>query len=120
MIRSIRGAVHFEQDCKEIIIERTNYLIEKMIVENELEKDKIVNIIFSVTNDLKSINPATALRMSQKYNDIPLFCAIEPEYIDSLKRTIRILLTVNANIENSKLKHIYIDGAEKLRLDLKK
>ncbi|MDC7127132.1 MAG: chorismate mutase [Spirochaetales bacterium] len=120
MIRAIRGAVQLSADEKEIIKEKVSVIIDKMIADNSIDKENIVSIVFTVTDDIKSMNPAAALRSCGSFELIPLFCAKEPDVEGALPLTIRILLTTECNLSQSEVKHVYMDGAKKLRPDLEK
>ena len=120
MVKAVRGAVKFAVDEKEKIKSRIQYLVSEIVSENSIEEEKIISIIFSVTKDLRSINPAAALRAGGGFNMTPLFCSQEPETDGAMTRVVRVLVTFERNDNNKRaLKYIYIDGAEKLRPDLK-
>ena len=113
-VRAVRGAIQIELNNKVIIEQGVVRLIKKIIADNNINISNIISIIFSQTNDLNAINPASALR-TIGFGDIPLFCTQEPEIIDSMSRVIRVLITAeSADI----LKPVYLDGAKKLRSDL--
>lgn len=118
MTKAIRGAVGFEADDKQIIKDRVQILLDRILTENELAEDSIISIFFSITIDLKSINPAAALRAGGKFADTPLFCAQEPDTEGAMPRVIRVLLTCEDSRPKNKLHHIYLYGAENLRPDL--
>lgn len=118
MIKAIRGAVQFTKDDKALITERVGFLIKKMISENGINEEQIVSIFFSITKDLKTINPAAALRSGGAFGKTPLFCAQEPDTAGAMPRVVRVLLTCEFDENVKELTHIYLDGAEKLRPDL--
>lgn len=114
-IRAVRGAIQIEKNDAKQIETGVLKLIKKIIENNEIDVTKIISIIFSQTSDLNSMNPAAALR-TEGFSETPLFCTKEPEIIGSMERIIRVLVT--AESEN-RLKPVYLEGAEKLRLDIK-
>ena len=116
-IKAVRGAICIKKDKKEFIINSVNELITQLFQNNSLNSDNVVSIVFSVTKDLKSLNPAAALRKNG-YASIPLFCTQEPVCKGALKRVIRVLITYNSLEKKSA--PVYINGAEKLRPDLAK
>ena len=71
---------------------------------------------FTITRDLKALNPASALR-EVGFARVPLFCAQEPQYEKALPRIIRLLLLCETSCPDP-LKSVYLGGAEALRLDL--
>ena len=119
MVKAVRGAVQFSADDKELIKDRVQYLVKKIIKENNADLKNIVSIIFSITDDLKSINPAAALRAGGDFSEIPLFSTQEPDTEGAMPRVIRVLLTCNYEDAPAEISHIYLDGAEKLRPDFK-
>ena len=72
-----------------------------------------------MTGDLDAFNPAAALRKSSLghlVQQAALFCSAEAPVVDSLPRTIRVLVTVYME-EGSIPHHCYTGGAEVLRPD---
>lgn len=117
---AVRGASGVQEDTPQQISVSTQELVEKIIAINEISIEHVISIMFTVTNDLQSVNPATALRNSPggtKYKHLPLVCAQEPLYAGSLPRMIRILLYARLTAARQ-LIPVYINGAEDLRPDL--
>ncbi|MBQ5780680.1 MAG: chorismate mutase [Spirochaetaceae bacterium] len=110
----IRGAVFCENT--EISIRRAvEELFSKIKTSNPFEVEDVVSVQFTVTKDITAFNPATALRESKILGNVPLFCALEPDFVASKPSVIRTLVTVHlANCPQ----HIYCNGAEILRPDL--
>lgn len=115
---SVRGAIQCEQDSSVAIHRSVTQLMNKLLEHNTLDEDRIVHILFSQTEDLKSENPATALR-SLGFHQTPLFCSLEPPIVNSMPRVIRVLITYYAH-PNHKVTPIYLGGAAELRKDLSK
>lgn len=113
---AVRGAVCTEDSPLEIE-KSVKELFEKLYVLNSIKDENLVSIQFTITSDLKSLNPATALRKAGFGKDVPLFCSQEPEIKGMLKKVIRVLIT---GYFDSKPKAVYINGAEVLRPDLVK
>ena len=118
MTKAIRGAVQFDADDESKIKERVQYLLGKILDDNRISENNIISIFFSITKDLKSINPAAALRSGGKFADTPLFCAQEPDSAGAMSRVVRVLLTCEYSGDREDLVHVYLDGAERLRPDL--
>lgn len=116
MIKAIRGATTAEEDTKEEIINKTKELLEKILIKNNLKKENIVYIFFTMTKDLKSVFPAVAAR-EMGFNDIALMCAQELDIDNSLEKCIRIMMLIEIDQE-IEIKHIYLHNAIKLREDL--
>jgi len=118
MVKAVRGAVQVDSDDKNVISSEISRMVEQIITLNNIEIPNIVSLFFTVTSDLKSVNPAAALRAGGGYEEVPLFCAQEPDTQEAMKRVIRVLLTCE-NVEyDQKMKHVYLGGAAKLRPDL--
>jgi len=91
-------------------------LLKQLLERNRITEGHIVSIVFSQTSDLTAENPARALRRSG-FASTPLFCTSEPEYPDSLPRTLRVLVTFEAD-SVTETKPVYLDGARSLRPDI--
>lgn len=113
-LRALRGAVCCEDNEDSISSAVVNLYSRILRVNSIFEKD-IVSIQFTVTSDIKALNPASALRKSGFAKNTALFCALEPCMEGSLPKTIRILIYYYSRKKPS---HIYMGGAEVLRPDL--
>ncbi|MCX5750047.1 MAG: chorismate mutase [Candidatus Saganbacteria bacterium] len=115
--RGIRGAITVAKNEKDAIVVATEMLLEKMVSVNKLKVDDIASVLFSVTHDLTKEFPAIAAReMGWLYT--PLMCTNEIAIEGSLKKCIRVLMTVNSEKKQSEIKHVYLNEAQKLRPDL--
>jgi chorismate mutase len=90
-------------------------LYREILSKNAIKENDIVSVLFSVTNDLTVLNPATALRKAGLAQSIPLFASAEPYIEGYLPSVIRILLTYYGEAGPI---HVYLNGAERLRPDL--
>ncbi len=115
--KAVRAATGVRKDKKEEIVKSMSELFKQLADKNNLTEEQIVSVIFTVTRDLRSCNPATALRLFG-YTKVPLFCMQEPLYKGSTKRLIRVLVTFNSENNDFVPVPVYINGAEKLRPDL--
>lgn len=113
-LRALRGAVCCEDNEAGISSAVVN-LYSRILTENSLSEKDIVSIQFTVTSDIKALNPASALRKQGFVENTALFCALEPCMEGSLPKTIRILIYYYSR---KKPIHIYMGGAEVLRPDL--
>lgn len=115
----IRGATGAE-NTKETIIKNVCQMCNLIFEENNIDAENVVSIQFTITKDLNVLNPAAALRKSAEskidVSKISLFCSQEPEITGSPEKMIRVLVTTYLP-EESEIKHIYINGGEKLRPD---
>jgi chorismate mutase len=87
----------------------------EILKQNAIQENDIVSVLFSVTNDLTVLNPATALRKAGLAQSVPLFACAEPFIESYLPSVIRVLVTYYGNINPI---HVYLNGAEVLRPDL--
>lgn len=115
----IRGAAGAE-NTKESVTKSVIEMCSKLIAENNVRPENIVSIHFTLTKDLTVMNPAAALRRGGDcgidVSNVPLFCSQEVEIEGSPEKMIRVLVTAYLS-RNSSVKHIYINGGEKLRPD---
>jgi chorismate mutase len=79
--------------------------------------DDLISILFTATDDLHSIFPATAAR-TIGVGDVPLMCARELDIEGSKQRCIRVLLHCMSDISRADLHHVYLEGTRDLRDDL--
>lgn len=116
-IYSTRGATTVFEDSKNEIEMKTAKLLSELIKINNINKNDILFIIFSTTEDLKSYYPATAARIKLDLNTTALFSTTEPSIKGSLEKCIRILLTYKTKSIKNKPKYIYQEEAKKLRIE---
>ena len=117
-VTSIRGAITVKENTIKDIKEATVQLISEIFRQNKLSEQNIINIIFTVTQDLDSINPATILREELKLNSTPMLCVQEIKVKGGLPKCIRVLIQTYSTVKKNEVKHIYVGDAEKLRPDL--
>jgi chorismate mutase len=117
--RSIRGATTVVSDTKKNVLDSTTELLNKVISENSIDSESIVNIIFTATSDIVSVFPAVAARAIGLF-DVPLIDCQQMNCDKSLSLCIRVMLTYNTSKSQRDTKHIYLHGAKVLRPDLLK
>ncbi len=114
-ICALRGATGVGEDSPFSIEESVKECFEELLRENHLEEEDLACILFTITSDLHSKNPAGALRHAGHGAKVPLFCMQEPQIDGMMERCVRILLLLKE--ERANLKPVYINGAERLRPD---
>lgn len=119
-VLAIRGATTVSSNKKEDILNETATLINKIIINNNLESDDIISMCFTMTKDLDAVYPAVAVRENLGLVDIPLLNFEEKYIVGSLKKCIRVIMYINSDKNKSDVKHIYLNKAEILRPDLSK
>ena len=117
-IVSIRGAITIKKNNIKEIKDATCILISELVKQNNLNESKIINVIFTATNDLDSVNPATIAREEFKLDSIPMLCVQEMKVKNGLPKCIRVMINVYTSSSGEMIKHVYIGGAESLRPDL--
>jgi chorismate mutase len=116
MTRAVRGAIQVREDAARAIGDATVRLVGEILRVNAIAENHIVSIIFSLTQDLTALNPATGLRRVG-FASTPLFCTQEARIAGGMPRVIRALLTYES-LETREAVPVYLDGAEALRSDL--
>ena len=118
LIRSIRGAITVKENSIQEIKSSTLKLLNEILGQNKLSEAKIINIIFTITDDLNSINPATVVREDLKFQTTPMLCVHEMKTKNNLSMCIRVMLQVYTRLSKEDIKHIYLGEAATLRPDL--
>ncbi len=117
-VRAVRGAIDVQANDENKILEATTELLQQIVTNNNIVKEDIAAVIFSLTSDLNAVFPAKAARQIG-WTDIPLFDTVEIAVPDALPRCIRVLMLVNTNTKVQEIKHAYLRGAAVLRDDLR-
>lgn len=104
-----------EEDTPEQVTERTQALLKAMMSRNGLEHDDVISVLFTATDDIHSMFPATAAR-GIGFGDVPLLCARELDIRGAQPLCIRVMMHVETH--RSQLHHVYLEGARGLRDDL--
>lgn len=118
-VRGIRGATTVLNNTKEDVFEATIEMVQKIIEDNNIITDDIIDFIFTVTPDITSVFPAAAVRR-MGITEVPLLDMAAPDIDNALRMCIRVLVHINTEKGNKDLKHVYLRGAEVLRPDLVK
>jgi chorismate mutase len=115
-LHALRGAISVPEDDATEILDATTELMSEIMARNELEPERVVSCIFTVTDDLTAEFPAVAAR-ALGFERVPLLCAREIPVPGSLPRVIRVLLHYYAN-DGHEARHVYLREASTLREDL--
>ncbi|HVM64138.1 MAG TPA: chorismate mutase [Acidimicrobiales bacterium] len=116
-VRALRGATTVDIDEAEHLTQRVQALVEEMLRRNDVDKDDLVSILFTATDDIHCMFPATAARGSG-LGDVPLICARELDVVGGTPLCIRVLMHLVTDRPRSALHHVYLEGARGLRDDL--
>lgn len=113
-VRAFRGATCLLADDFTEMTEAVVEMVDEIMARNKLAESDLISIIFTVTNDLVSGFPATALR-SAGFSDVPLMCATEIPVPGAPTRTVRVMIHAESELERADVNHIFLRGAEVLR-----
>jgi chorismate mutase len=116
-IKGIRGAITVENNREDDILAATKELWGTIISANNLRQEDVAAIFFTATGDLDAAYPARALR-EMGWTLTPLMCFQEMQVAGSLEKCIRVTVLFNTDLEQEKIKHCYLRGAQVLRPDL--
>ena len=116
-LRAIRGATTVDEDTPEAITDRVVTMLARIMERNGLVEDDIVSILFTATDDIVSMFPATAAR-TMGLGAVPLICARELAIVGSTPHCIRVMLHVTTERPREDIHHVYLEGAQGLRDDL--
>jgi chorismate mutase len=116
-VRALRGATTVDADTVEQVNERVQTLVARMLERNDVDKDEVISILFTATDDIHSVFPATAAR-GIGLGDVPLICARELDITGATPMCIRVMMHINTTKPRDELHHVYLQGAKGLRDDL--
>ncbi len=116
-LRGIRGATTSVANTAEAIVAATDRLLREMIAGNGVVACDVASVFFTTTPDLNAEFPAAAAR-ALGWQKVPLLCATEIGVPGRLSSCIRVLMLVNTDVAQADVRHIYLEGATRLRPDL--
>ena len=114
---ALRGAITVEANEREEILAATRELLAALLERNGLTPEDIVNVIFTMTEDLNAEFPAVAAR-GMGFDQVPLLCVREIDVPGAMPRVIRVLVQYHAGAEGHTSRHVYLREAKALRTDL--
>lgn len=117
-IRAIRGATTVEADEPELIRLALEKLGKELLEVNEVDREDLVDIIVTVTQDLNSMFAGTAIREQLGLDDVPILGAIEADVTGSPAHCIRVMMHVYSAKTRAEIRHIYHGESLMLRPDL--
>lgn len=119
-MRGIRGAITVENNTYDAIKDAVVELISELKKQNGYKEEDISSAIFTMTSDLDCVYPAKIAREEfPEWKYVPMMCFNELEIQNSLRKCLRILITINTELAQNEIKHVYLKGAANLRKDLK-
>ncbi len=116
-MRAIRGATCLTADDAVEMNEAVVELLQDILMRNELPVDDVISVIFTATPDITAGFPAAAAR-DVGFEDVPLLCASEIDVSGALPLVVRVLMHAELDVPRPDIQHVYLRGAEVLRMDL--
>jgi chorismate mutase len=114
----LRGATTLDEDTTEQMEERVQALLREMIEHNAVHHDDIISILFTATDDLHAVFPATAAR-PLGLGDLPLLCARELRIEGATPMCVRVLMHLNTERVPHDMRHVYLENARGLNDELR-
>ncbi|MBO7673176.1 chorismate mutase [bacterium] len=114
MTKGIRGAITVDDNTKEDIKNGTLTLLNELINKNNIDKNMISHVIFTVTKDLTAEFPAKFARIDLGWDNVAMMCFNEADIENSLQKCIRVLVVLNC-MEDFVPQYVYLNGAKDLR-----
>lgn len=112
--KGIRGAITVEDNSSQAIEEATLELLGELIDKNNIKKEAISHVIFTLTHDLNAEFPAKFAREKLGWDKIAMMCFHELDVPNSLEKCLRVLIVLNCD-ENFSPEFNYMKDAKKLR-----
>ena len=116
-VRAARGAIRVPRDEADDVLAATERLLGELIARNGIATDDLISVLFTATDDLRSVFPAEAARR-MGLGLVPLLCAREIPVAGSMPSVVRVLVHFQADVGLADVVHVYLDGAESLRDDV--
>ena len=116
-LRAARGAIRVPSDDGEVLLASTERLLSSLLQRNAIDTEDLVSIMFTATEDLRSVFPAEAARR-MGLGRVPLLCSQEIPVVGAMPSVIRILVHFHSDRSLDEVAHVYLDGAESLRDDV--
>jgi chorismate mutase len=116
-IRAIRGATKLFRDDMTEMDDAVSELLLEILDRNQIETDDVISVLFTATPDIHCGFPAAAAR-KLGWRDIPLICSVEIDVAGALDLVVRVMMQVETDKHRSQISHVYLRGAEVLRLDI--
>jgi len=115
--RNKGGAIQVKKNNKNEILNKTTELMRRIILANNLKKQDIVAVFFTVTPEINKEYPAYALR-EIGLNYVPALCAKEIDVPGAMKKVIRALVLAYTDLKPEEIRHQYLGQTWILRPDL--
>ena len=115
-LTAIRGATTSKGDTEVFIKDAVVELISQFISLNDLKKENIISITFTVTKDLTACFPASIARKHFNFDSVAFLDCQQMHVPNDINFCIRMMALVNLK-SNREPVHPYLKGSSKLRPD---
>ena len=115
-LTAIRGATTAEGDEVKHITSAVVDLIKEFISLNELKKEDIISITFTVTQDLTACFPASIARRHFNFDSVAFLDCQQMYVPNDINFCIRMMALVNLKYNQNPV-HPYLNESSKLRPD---
>ena len=115
-LTAIRGATTSDGNTEIFIKDAVVELIQNFISLNDLKKENIISITFTVTKDLTACFPASIARKHFNFDSVAFLDCQQMMVPNDIKFCIRIMALVNLKSQRKPI-HPYLKGSSKLRPD---
>tara|TARA_B100001287_G_scaffold240040_1_gene214261 strand:- start:96 stop:479 length:384 start_codon:yes stop_codon:yes gene_type:complete len=115
-LTAIRGATTADGNTDEFINNAVIELVQEFITLNDLKKENIISITFTVTKDLTSCFPAAIARKFFNFDSVAFLDCQQMFVPKDINFCIRLLALVNLRSDRQPV-HPYLNGSSKLRPD---
>jgi len=112
--KGIRGAITVEDNTEDEIKNGTLMLLNELISKNNIDKNMISHVIFTMTKDLTAEFPAKFARIDLGWDNVAMMCFNEADIEKAIKKCIRVLIVLNCQ-DDFIPQYVYLKGAENLR-----
>jgi len=112
--KGIRGAITVNSNTSKAIEQATLELLNELTTRNNIQKEAISHVIFTLTEDLNAEFPAKFAREKLNWDKVAMMCFHELDVPDSLKMCLRVLIVLNCR-DDFEPEFAYLKGAENLR-----
>jgi chorismate mutase len=116
-VRAIRGATRVEYDDRDHVLLRSRELVRAFLAANGLGTKDVVSILFSATQDIRSVAPALAARQLGLH-DAALLCVQEMAVDGAMPGVIRFMAHVDLDSPDISPRNVYLHGTETLRQEI--
>ena len=114
---TVRGAITVEKNERTEVLEKTKTMLSLIFLKNNIKTEDILSILFTATSDIDCVYPAASAR-ELGITQASLMCMQEMKVVGSLEKCIRVMVMAESDLKQKDVKHIYLEGAKKLRPDL--